>query len=287
LPEKIRLKDFSVRSTRQVKPKSGVGPSIKESVRKNIPKLITVSNLKILFLSILVLAGLVVCFYYLTRSAFPNKIEKEQVKETSQVVVTQDKKPDNKNTVYLATSVINGPLEGKASIDFVPYDADLYANFNSVDLAGKYFGFLGIGFVSFVEDNSKDLGPSYCFFSKNIEGVNNMVFIFFPTNQDMKLKDYAGWKAQKVREALVFSENQNLLTDVVSSKDGLIKNLSLNPVFASIRTSVPLEGKAFLMVLNGKGSETLDYILARTTSEDLKSIIEAYKKLDSNYLIVK
>lgn len=287
LPENLQLKDYSLKNVHEIKPKVGVGLSVKESVKKTLPRIFTFANLKIFLTLIVILAGLVVCFYYLTRSAFPKKVEEEKVKQTSEGVKTQPKKTDDKNTVYLETSIKKGLLVDKKASEFVPYDVDLYANFNGVDLIEQYFGFLGIGFSSFVQDNTKDLGTNYSFFAKNMEGVNSVVFIFFPTNSDLKIKDYAGWKIQKKENALVVSENQTLMTEVLSSKDGLIKSLGLNPNFVSIKSSIPVEGKAFLVTFNDTGKETLNLLLAKTSSKELKSIIEAYKKLNSNYLIVK
>ncbi len=287
LPENLQLKDYSPRNVYEIKPKVGVGSAVKKSVEQTIPKILTVANLKIFLVLSVVLAGLTVCFYYLTMPVFPKKVEEGPVKQTSQGVNTQTKKTDNKNTVYLETSIVNGPFVDKKAAEFVPYDVDLYANFNGVDLVASYFGFLGIGFSSFVIDNAKDLGTSYSFFAKNTEGVNSMVFIFFPTNPDLKIKDYAGWKIQKIEDALVVSESQILMSEVASSKDGLTKSLGLNPNFASIKPSIPVEGKAFLMTLNSTGKETLNLLLAKTSSKELKSIIGAFRKLGSNYLIVK
>lgn len=287
LPENLQLKDYSPKSVYEIRPKVGVGLSVKESVKKTLPRIFTFANLKIFLTLVVILTGLAVCFYYLTRSAFPKKVEEEQVKQTSEGVKTQPKKTDDKNTVYLETSIKNGLLVDKKASEFVPYDVDLYANFNGVDLIEQYFGFLGIGFSSFVQDTAKDLGTNYSFFAKNMEGVNSMVFIFFPTNSDLKIKDYAGWKIQKRENALIVSENQTLMTEVLSSKDGLIKSLGLNPNFVSIKSTIPVEGKAFLVTFNDTGKETLNLLLAKTSSKELKSIIEAYKKLNSNYLIVK
>lgn len=279
LPENLQLKDYSPKNVYGIKSKIGVGPSIKSSVEKTLPKL---------FLTlVVVVAGLMVCFYYLTKSVFPKKVGEEQVKQVSQGVNTQTKKADDKNTVYLENSIKSGPFIEKRATEFVPYDVDLYANFNSADLVEQYFGFLGIGFSSFVKDNAKDIGTNYSFFAKNIEGVNNIVFVFFPTNPDLKIKDYAGWKIQKIQDALVVSENQTLMTEVTSSRDGLTKSLSFNPNFVSIKPSIPVEGKAFLVTFNSMGKETLNLLLARTSSNELKSIIEAFRKLNSNYLIVK
>jgi hypothetical protein len=287
LPENLQLKDYSPRNVVEIKPKAGNNLPVKESIKRNFPKIFTVANLKIFLALVMIIAGLSVCFYYLTKSAFPKKVEKPVVKQTSQTAETQSKKSEDKNAVSVETSIKEGPLGVKESIGLVPYDVDLYANFNSPDLIDQYFGFLGIGFSTFIKDNVQDLGTNYSFFAKNMDGINTLVFIFFPTNPDLTIKEYAGWKIKKVDNFLVVSENQTLMTEVSSSDEGLTKSLILNPAYASLKTVVPVEGKAFLVTFNNAGKDTLNILLAKTASEELKSIIEAFKKLNSNYLIVK
>lgn len=287
LPSELQLKDFFQKNAHVVKHKTNSNHEAKEVVKKPQPKIITPTHLKFFLILIVVLVGILVCFYFLTQSVFSRKWENEQLKQSSQSISEVNNRTDDKNSVTLENSIIPGPIIVNNAAEFVPYDVDLYGNFNSIELVENYFGYLGIGFSSFIADNSEYISSNYSFFGKNFEGINNLVFIFFPTKQDISIKDYAGWKIQKVSGALVVSENQFLINEVESSKKGLTKSLGLNSNFITMKKNIPVEGKAFLMTFNNTGGEILDSILAKTSSNELKLIVESFKKLDSNYLIVK
>jgi len=286
LPDNAQLKDYLSKDIG----KTDLPDELKKQVKKrqkNPIKLPSLSDIKIVFTGLLVVLGLAVCLYYLVVFIMSEKSERLPVNQPLSNLETTKKTASDKNSLVLDVSLVNGPIAQKNSTDYIIYDADLYGDFNGLQNFEDYFGQLNSGYSLFVKENLGNLSPHFSVFSKSDGDKFNWGFIFFTLDEEMEMKGYGNLVISKIGEAIAMTDSKTVMEEVKSAKEGISKNLSLNPSFVSIRNKIPLEGKVFIMTLNPNGLAALDFILAKTTSNELKSIIEAFKGLNSNYLVVK
>ncbi len=292
LPGTLQLKDISFKkSERVIIKKSKRVSKIQDILLKKISKYATPKHflMGILFL---ILVGL--GFFLLVKISNSNvsKMLKDgQIVETtenvSSVVVSKENMPVEKNIVKINIDAKSGLFGQRNIYEYVPYDVDFYAEFNDSNTLASYFSFMGGEFFTLTEKLDGNIDSSYSAFFIEKEGRRGWVFIVFPLDETLDYGMYNGLVVSSVDKALVISLHARLINEVVTSKSGVTKNLSLNPAFITLKSSIPVEGKAFILSLTEGGNTVLGELSRSTSSDDLKDIVNNFKKDKFNYLVVQ
>jgi len=287
LPDNLQLKKLSMRNVKEVEAPDAKVVVVVKSIKKVSKSLVDKSNLR----NVSVVAGIFIllcaALYLAVRLTFPNVSKLTKNIEIIKPKVTQPKGTSKtyKNTLVMDLTLKNGSLGQKGVYDYVPFDVDFYSEFNGFESLKTYFGFVSKDLVTLV-DNLSDKSPFYAVFSMSKNKIRGWVLLIFSTNT-VNNEDYKSLAVRKIGGALVISDNAQLVDEVKASKDGSAKSLALNPFFISMRFLLPTEGKAFIFTPIEGSKAVLQELLGKTSSDELKSIIETFKSNGSNYLVIQ
>jgi len=282
-----------MKEVREIGSSEGKSQYLSKSIHSIFKHIIDEVNPRMILIGVGIGILITVGFYLVARFTIPSitglnkilKMEFEEVTQSSESKVEEKKVVSN--IVELNVSLKTGLFNQKRVIEYVPYDVDLYLEFNGFDSFEPYFNFMG-GEVFTLSENIKDkVNPFFSAFLATRDGKQYWTFIMFPTKLDLNPGTYKDFYSEIVGEALVISTNQIVLTDIKSAKAGTMKSLALNSSYVSTRNTIPVEGKMLLFTFSDGGKNAANDLLVKTTSEELKLIIEAFKILDSNYMVVK
>lgn len=290
LPDELQLKEVSLRNVREMGEVESKLVSLSKSF-KNIGKnIFDMVDTKILAIGVSIGILITVCFYLLVRFTLPtftnldiDKVIDDNKKDES-IVVSQTKPS---NIINLEISLTSGILGQNKVTEYVPYDVDLYMEFTDFNSFEPYFNFMGGELFTLSESTKDKVKSFYSAFVLTRDGNKHWTFIVFPLEEDLNAGSYSGLTTEKIGNSIVVSTNEVVIEEVKSAKSGTQKSLALNSSYVLTKNSLPVEGKVFIMFFNNNGKSELENILAKTTSDELKLIINKFKELNSNYIVIK
>jgi hypothetical protein len=290
LPDELQLKKVSLRNVREMNEAESRLVSLSKSFKGIGKNIFDMVDTKILAIGISLGILIAVCFYLLVRFTLPtftnldiDKITNGDEKEESIVVSTT--KPSN--IISLETGIKSGIFGQNKVTEFVPYDVDLYMEFNDFSTFEPYFNFLGGELFTLSESIKDKVNPFYSAFLVTRDGNKYWTFIIFPLEGDLNAGSYSGLTTDNIENFTVISTNEVVIEEVKATKLGTQKSLALNPSFVLIKNTLPVEGKILITTFNDSGKLELENILAKTTSDDIKLIINKFKELKSNFIVIK
>ena len=294
LPESLQLRNLSFRKS--ITLVFGKKKKERKSSKELISKVLKDIPTLYLLLGVLSFLLIIIGFVFLVR--YSNSRISEMVENRSNVV-TQESTP---NKVLKPSSDSNlkdekskGSSETNLNIkigdfgqndiyDYVPYDADFYVEVNDTSTLSSYFGFIGGEFFTLIEGIKNNLSQSYGAFFVDNGAYRDWAIILFPVDKNIDLSSYSKLNVKLVDKALVISNEPGLVTEVINSKSGVAKSLSLNPLFINMKSDIPKNGKLLLLSLTDGGKSVVTDIVRDTSSDELKSIVKEFESTKSNYL---
>jgi len=278
---------MSMKNVKEVEAADAKVVMVAKSIKKVSRNLVDKSNLRNILMGAGVFILICVGLYLAVRLTTPNISKLTKNIEVPKPKVTQPKETSKtyKNAIVMDVTLKSGPLGQKGVYDYVPFDVDFYAEFNGFESLKSYFGFVSKDLVT-LADSLSAKSSFYAAFSMSRNKIRGWVFIIFSSDA-IKNEDYTSLAIQKIGGTLIVSDDAQLVDEVKSSKEGLTKSLALNPFFISMRSLLPLEGKAFIFTPIEGGKAALKELLGKTSSDELKSIVETFKSNGSNYLVIQ
>ena len=262
--------------------------SLSKSFNSVGKKIFGMVDMKMLAMGISIGVLITICFYLLVRYTLPTftnlDIDMDNDNKEESIIVAPTKPS---NIVTLDINLTPGIFGQYKVTEYVPYDVDLYMEFNDFNSFEPYFNFLGGEILTLSESIKGKVQPFYSAFLVTRDGNKYWTFVFFPTDVDLNVGSYTGLTSEKIGNAVVLSTNEIMIDEINAVKAGNQKSLALNSAFVLIKNNLPVEGKAFITTFNDSGKTEIENMLAKTTSDDIKLIIEKYKELNSNYIVIK
>jgi len=298
LPEGLQLKNLSFKKSEKINlsKSTSTGKKSKVAFRKKSG----IVDLKFVSMGILFVVLVGVGFYSLVKLSDLNisKIANNTQDNNSNIsdpsdfmpkenLSTQVELPAEKGVAKMDIKTKSGPFGQKDIYEFIPYDADFYAEFNDPETLEPYFSFMGGDFFTLTENLKGKVENSYSVFFMEKEAKRGWVFVVFPLEEGLSLGVYKDLVIREVEGALIISLQSRLVDEVGTSKAGITKSLSLNPVFITLKPNIPAEGKGLLVSLTENGSRVAGDLMESTSSAELKLIVEAFNKAGSRYLVIQ
>ncbi len=289
LPDELQLKEMSLKNVREVGEEESKLAFFSKHFKNFSKNALSIVNTKILVFGVSLGIVISVCFYLFVKFTLPTftnlNIEEIVNNGNKEGVIVSPTKPTN--VVSLESSIKSGIFGQSKVSEYVPHDIDLYMEFTDFNSFEPYFNFMG-GEIFTLSENIKDkVKPFYSVFELTRDGNKYWGFIFFPLKEDLDVGNYSSLTAEKIGTSITVSTNKLVLEEVKNAKLGTQKSLALNSAYVLTKNNLPVEGKVFIMSFNDNGKLEIGNILAKTTSNELKLVINKFKELNSSYIVNK
>ncbi len=227
-------------------------------------------------------------FSRLTNSNISSTATKLNVKDSkSNVVVPNEEAKIKTESIEMDLDLKLGPFGQKKVHEYIPYDADLYMEFNDSSTLEPYFGFLGGEFFTLTENIKGKIDPFYVAFSMTRGIKRGWVIITFITDENVNLGTYKTMTTERIDNLLLISSEPVLIDEIRLAKAGISKSLALHPILISIKPTISAEGKIFILKNTKDGDRVIDELMEKTYSSELKSVIEKFRDLETNHLVIQ
>ena len=228
-------------------------------------------------------------FSRLTNSNISSTATNLDVKNpNSNVVVPNEEAKIKTGSIEMNLDLKSGPFGQKKVHEYIPYDAELYMEFNDSSTLEPYFGFLGGEFFTLTENIKGKIDPFYVAFSMTKGIKRGWVVITFITDENINLGTYKTVTTERIDSLLLISSEPVLIDEIRLAKAGISKNLALHPILISTKPTIPAEGKIFILKTTNKDrNRVIDELMEKTYSSELKSVIEKFRDLETNHLVIQ
>lgn len=193
-------------------------------------------------------------------------------------------------TVNLPDEVQEGALGGNSFYYFVPGGVDIFAEGFFYDNAVDEF-FKESPYYQMLLSSKVLMESHFAVFGVK-QGQNwEMGVILQPKDRakveaELKELNVEGLKYKMIEDKLVLSTNGSIIDQIESSRSGNSKNLSLDPRYVKIRSSLPAQGIGMVLILSEKGREALLLLKEKTLSTELKGLVDEISKSSYNELVI-
>lgn len=207
------------------------------------------------------------------------------------VVDTQPEKEEadnDENIVETSYDLGSGDFGQNDVYSYVPYDSSLYFESNDSSTLGSYFSFMGGEFFTLYESVKDILQPFYGAFHLTKGLKSGWVIIAFTSDNVENNKNYDSIHVKQLSDnVLVISQELVLIDEVILSKNGISKNLSVHPYLISIKDSIPKSGKEFILKVSKDGDASLENLIKSTLSDEFKDMLIKFRGSNSSYMVIK
>jgi hypothetical protein len=107
------------------------------------------------------------------------------------------------------------------------------------------------------------------------------------------LKDYSDkdklsmdYNISFVGDRVVLVTEKTALEEIEDVSKGLGKNLTLNPVYASAKITLPKEGKLFILPITKNGRGFMFQLLDKNLTEEMSAIVNSFLDSKLDYAVV-
>ena len=177
------------------------------------------------------------------------------------------------SSLELELALKSSPIELGEFADYIPADIDIF--FQGVDLMGFINQFISEDDLSstFTSKAKLLLEDEYAAFSYKMGDANRWAFVFIPRDVDVvsavaKTLKHGYWKFEVIGNMLIVANNSDVFKRVADSKNGIERNLSLDPEFIRNARYVDKNGQGILMIMRGDtGKAILRATLLQSTAK--------------------
>lgn len=192
-----------------------------------------------------------------------------------------------KNVVTSNIESVSGSLNQFSVVSYVPYDIDFYLEFSDFSRFEEVFGFLGTDYLVLKNSLAGKVYPFYSVFLTKEEGEFIWSLIVFPAEGYAGISgEYETLFMDRIESSVVISPSEDVINHVKDAKSGLARSLNLNPRYISVKSSLPPEGKVFMISLTDDGRNYVSSLDVETTSDAFYSFINAFNMSTEDYLVI-
>lgn len=199
----------------------------------------------------------------------------------------REKKVLYKNTVQSSLEMTTESFNQFGSVTYVPDDASFYFEFSDISMFSKLFSFLNPSYLSLVRSFEDKVSPFFTAFISKQNDTYIWSFVFFPAEGYGGISgEYEDLYIEKVEGVVVITPSEEIITKVKFARTGISKSLSLNSNYISIKSSLPPEGKVFMLSLTGEGNNYVLGLKNSNISREFLEIVQGFEDSGSNYLVI-
>ena len=227
-----------------------------------------------------VLIGISSIFIYLLIGYINGDLQEFGGSFDSQVLENNQEENDKKvykNVVNSSTESVSGSFNQFSVVNYIPYDIDFYLEFSDFSKFEETLGFLGVEYLVLKNSLVGKVHPFYSVFLTKSEDKFIWSLIVFPADGYAGISgEYETLYMDRVESSVVISSSKTVINNVKDAKSGLAKSLNLHPRYISIKSSLPPEGKVFMLSLTDEGKDYISSLDREATSDAFYSFIEAF-----------
>lgn len=232
-------------------------------------------------LKVISLIFIVICGYFLV-TIVSNKIVNKNTSHPAVVTKKQDTKPQMIQEPEVFKEFKSGVISGNKEPYYIPFNVDIYVEGKDLYEFAEHFSDVlkGTEYQKFIDLHKNDLKPEFAGFLVNQSGNNIWSFLLFPSSSSQEImidkKEFTELQWKKIDDAILITIDPSIIKSVEDSKQGIEKNLNLNPVYINFKNQLPPNGKLFLIPLNKTGSRYLENLLNAGISPQFKEVLNNF-----------
>lgn len=199
--------------------------------------------------------------------------------------------PIEKKTIGYNLVLKSSSFSTESFASYVPYDVDLYIegvdfmSFVDTFVSSETFGELLIGKARILVEDT------FAVFSITEDEGHEWVVILVPKDKEIveavvqDLED-SYWKFSVINEYFVAASDEDLFQEISDAKEGLEKNLLLNPDYVTEINRLPSSGQVLFMFFDDRGVDAVNLILTDKLNEEFYSAMDSVLEKGVRYLVV-